>query len=559
MTSIDPADFNVLSGAFKAVAEEMGDIMLRSAYSSIVREAKDCSTCIMDGDARTVAQAEAIPVHMNSLAAAVPYIREKYDLRETQPNHAFITNNPYQNGQHLNDIIFLLPVFHDDRLVAFAGSICHHLELGGAVAGSNADAKDLYQEGVIIPTMRIDVERDLGEGPVEQLLAANVRLPEIVIGDFHAQIAAVLRGRVLLQELFGRYGANLVAACMGELQDYSERMLRAVIKELPDGEYYGEDFLDGRTLNEPQPVVRARVTIDGDNARIDMSESDDQVSWPVNAPVASTHSAVMTVFGQLAGAGVPTNDGVYRPIEIVTRKGSILDPHHPAPVRGRMSSAYRTATAVKRALAAAAPDQFSAAGSDSTHTVTMSRRDDNGYEMFAEILMGGNGAGPTNDGAEVVAQMLSNTGNTPVEAIEMDHSFVRLAEYSLIPDSGGGGRFRGGLGQRRVYDILKDGVLISTNGDRNNTPPWGLQGGDDGSKARNILVRDGKETQIQAAANFEVGKGDRFIVEISGGGGYGDPGMRAPALVADDLRCGRITGDAAHAVYGVDPGVGEDD
>ncbi|MDH3701660.1 MAG: hydantoinase B/oxoprolinase family protein [Alphaproteobacteria bacterium] len=554
MTRIDPADFNVLSGAFKSIAEEMGDIMLRAAYSSIVREAKDCSTCVMDADARTVAQAEAIPVHMNSLAAAVPAIRKKYDLAAVRPTDAFVTNNPYENGQHLNDIIFLLPVFHEETLVAFTGSICHHLEVGGAVAGSNADATEIFQEGIILPTMRIDIERDLGDGPVEQIIAANVRLPEIVIGDFHAQISAVLRGRTLMQELFDRYGRDLIGRCMAELQDYSERMLRASIAALPDGEFYGEDRLDGRTLDSPQPAIRARVVIEGDHALVDMSESDDQISWPVNNPVASTHSAVMTVFGQLAGTGVPTNDGIYRPIDIITRKGSVLDPHHPAPVRGRMSAAYRTASAVKRALAEAAPELFSAAGADTTNTITMSQRgggNGGGYQMFAEIIMGGNGAGPDNDGAEVVAQMLSNTGNTPVEAIEMDNDFIRIEEYALIPDSGGPGRRRGGLGVRREYAILKDGVLISTNSDRHNTAPWGLAEGRDGNLACFTLIRDGKETRVPGASNIECKQGDRFRIQIPGGGGYGDPATRDPAAVLDDVRCGRISKRAAQDEYGV--------
>lgn len=551
---IDPADFNVITGAFKSVAQEMQDILLRSAYSSIVREAKDCSTCVMDASARTVAQAEAIPIHMNSLAAVVPAIRAKYDLANLRPNDAFVTNNPYEYGQHLNDIIFILPVFQDDQLVAFTGTICHHLELGDAVAGTNANATDLYQEGLILPTMRIDLDRDLNDGPVEQIIAANVRLPDIIIGDFHAQISAAIRGRGLMGELIDRYGLPLIAACMSAVQDYSENMLRATIAKLPDGEYFGEDTLDGQFLGGPQPVIRARVVIDGDSALIDMSHSDDQVSWPVNAPVASTHSAVLTVFGQLAGADVPTNDGIYRPIEIRTRKGSVLDPHHPAPVRGRMSSAYRTGTAVKRAMASAAPDMFSASGNDTTNTITMSCRGEgpNGrLEMFAEIIMGGNGAGIHNDGAEVVAQMLSNTGNTPVEAIEIDQRFVRVRDYALIADSGGAGRQRGGLGVRRSYDILKDGVLISTNSDRHDSSPWGLAGGHDSGRTTFTLYRGNKAVRIPGASNIECGKGDRFVIEICGGGGYGDPTERDREAVREDVRCGRVSEQAAADIYGL--------
>ncbi|MEZ5856984.1 MAG: hydantoinase B/oxoprolinase family protein [Hyphomicrobiaceae bacterium] len=548
ISAIDPADFNVLTGCFRSIAAEMSDIMLRAAYSTIVREAKDCSTCLMDAEARTVAQAEAIAVHMNSLSAAVPYFRERYDIAKTRPDEMYITNNPYQNGQHLNDIILLMPVFHDDRLVAFTGSICHHLELGGAVAGSNANATEVYHEGLILPAMKIN-EADLYDGPVEAIIRANCRLPEIVLGDFHAQLSAVMRGRKLMQELVQRHGVELTSLAMRELQDYSERMLRATIRALPDGTYSGEDALDGRTLDSPQPMIRAKVTIRGDEAFVDLSDSDDQVSWPVTCPVASTHSAVMTVFGQIAGSGVPTNDGTYRPIRIATRKGSILDPHHPAPVRGRMASAYRTASAVKRALGSVIADRLSAAGSDSTNIITMSRPRGQGYEMFAESISGGYGAGPANDGADVIAQMLSNTANTPVEALEMDHDFMRLERYEMIQDSGGAGTFRGGLGVRRVYDILDDGVLLSTNGDRHMTGPWALAGGHEGSRAMFGVIRDGQLKKLPAATNLALQKGDKVIIEISGGGGYGEPAQRDRAAVRRDLREGRISAEAARAIY----------
>ncbi len=548
ISAIDPADFNVLTGCFRSIAAEMSDIMLRAAYSSIVREAKDCSTCLMDREARTVAQAEAIAVHMNSLSAAVPYFRQRYDISKTRPDEMYITNNPYQNGQHLNDIILLMPVYHGGELVAFTGSICHHLELGGAVAGSNANATEVYHEGLILPAMKIN-EADLYDGPVEAIIRANCRLPEIVLGDFHAQLSAVMRGRTLMQELVQRHGVELVSLAMRELQDYSERMLRATIATLPDGTYYGEDALDGRTLDSPQPMIRAKVTIRGEEAFVDLSDSDDQVAWPVNCPVASTHSAVMTVFGQIAGSGVPTNDGTYRPIGIATRKGSILDPHHPAPVRGRMASAYRTASAVKRALGTVIAERLSAAGSDSTNIITMSRPRGQGYEMFAESISGGYGAGPGNDGADVIAQMLSNTANTPVEALEMDHAFMRLERYEMIQNSGGAGQFRGGLGVRRVYDILEDGVLLSTNGDRHMTGPWALAGGHEGSRAMFGVVRDGKLQKLPAATNLALQRGDKVVIEISGGGGYGDPALRDRAAVRRDLKEGRISAEAARAVY----------
>ena len=548
--AIDPADFNVLTGCFGSIAVEMSDIMLRSAYSSIVREAKDCSTCLMDADGRTVAQAAGIPIHMNSLSAAVPYFRELYDFSETRPDEMYITNNPYQNGQHLNDIIILMPVFHRDNLVAFTGSICHHLEVGGAVAGSNADATEVYQEGVILPSMKIN-EADLHDGPFESILRANCRMPGIVLGDFHAQLSAVIRGRALVQELAQRHGQDLVALAMRELQDYSERMLRQTIATLPDGSYFGEDRLDGQKLGAHGPAIRAHVEIRGDEAVIDLRESDDQVTWPVNAPVASTHSAVFTIFGQLAGSGVPTNDGTYRPIQIKTRKGSVLDPRHPAPVRGRMSSAYRTCSAVKRALAKVIPEKLSADGNDCTNIITMSRPKGDSYEMFTDLTAGGNGAGPANDGEDVVAQTLSNTANTPIEALEMDHRFVRVESYAMAQDSAGAGQFRGGMGARRVYEVLQDGVLLSTNGDRMMAKPLGIAGGCASGANFYGVLRDGVVMQIPAATNMTVNAGDKVIVEVAGGGGYGDPKRRDRDAVRRDLAQGRISVEAARQIYGL--------
>lgn len=550
--TIDPADFNVLTNAFRSIAAEMGDIMLRSAHSSIVREAKDCSTCLTDAGGRTVAQSEMIPVHMNSLAAAFDYARRKYDITTLTPEEAIITNNPYENGQHLNDIILLLPVFHEGELCAFTGSICHHLEVGGAVAGSNVNATEIYHEGIVLPTMRINVERDLYDGPVEQILAANVRLPDIVIGDFHAQLSSVLRGRTLMQELIARHGLPLVREAMRELQSYSERMMRETIAALPDGEYYGEDVIDGLQPGDPPVTVRARVRIEGDRATVDLSETDDQVTWPINAPIASTESAVLTVFGLLLGPDVPTNDGTYRPISVVARRGSLLNPVHPQSLRARMTAIYRVVTAVKRALGGAVPEKVAAAGNDCANIITFSQRGPRGYQMFTESVSGGYGAGSRSDGADVVAQSLSNTANTPVESIEMDHDFIRLRSYELIPDSGGAGRHRGGLGIRRVYEITGDNVLFSRNGDRQDSAPWGLDGGQEARRSATTIRRGNETIPVAAAANIMVRRGDVIVVETSGGGGFGNAADRDRALVRRDLEDGRVTREAALATYGLD-------
>ena len=550
--NLSPGDFAVISGALRSAAGEMGEVLMRAAHSTIVRESRDFCTSILDARGETVAQAEGTPIQMNSLSAALEWIDNKYDLTTVRAEDAFILNNAYENGQHLNDIILILPVFDaDGELLAFAGNIAHHLEVGGAVAGSNADATEIFQEGLILPSMRINFERDLYGGPIEQIIEANVRCPDVVLGDLHAQVSSVLRGRTRLLELLNRYGRGRLCAAMRELQDYSERVMRDVITQIPDGVYIGDDVLDGQRAGDALVPMRARITITGSEVEVDLSECADQVRWPINVPVASTQSGTLTLFATLLGPHAITNAGTYRPFRIVTRKGSIVDPLHPAPVRGRMTGVYRMATAIKRALGEAAPERTAAAGCDSTLTVTLSRRGPNGYEMFTEILAGGNGGACGYDGAEAIPQILSNTGNAQVEAIERSHEFVRVVEYALITDSAGAGEFRGGLGVRKCFEVLADDVLLSTNGDRHQSSPWGLNGGAEGSRTvYRIYRREGGAVEtIDASGMHTMNAGDVFEMIISGGGGWGVSSARDPVRVLADVRNDRVSEAAARETY----------
>lgn len=555
---LSPGDFAVISGAMRSAAGEMGEALMRAAHSTIVRESRDFCTSVLDANGDTVAQAEGTPIQMNSLSSALDWISDKYGLETVKPGDAFLLNNAYENGQHLNDIILILPIFDaDDALIAFAGTIAHHLEVGGAMAGSNADATEIYQEGLILPSMRIDFEKDLYGGPIEQIITANVRCPDVVLGDLRAQMSSVLRGKARLLEILERYGREKFIRGMAELQDYSERRMRAVIARIPDGVYVGDDMLDGQRAGDPLVPMRAKITVRDDEVEVDLSECADQVVWPINIPLASSQSGTLTLFATLLGPEAITNAGTYRPIKIITRKGSIVDPIHPAPVRGRMTGVYRMATALKRALGVAVPDQTAAAGCDGTFSVTIAYKDGGQYNMFTEILAGGNGGAKGCDGAEAIPQILSNTGNAPVEAIERGHPFVRIREYSLIANSGGAGEFRGGLGIRKRFEILADEVLLSTNGDRHQSDPWGLAGGEPGSRTAYIIHRDGQEIRIDAASNQKLYKGDIFEMVISGGGGWGDPTSREPALIQQDIRNGRITIEAARKSYphAFEPGV----
>ena len=548
--SLSPGDFAVVSGALRSVAGEMSEVLMRAAHSTIVRESRDFCTSVLDASGDTVAQAEGTPIQMNSLSAAMEWIHGKYDLATVRPGDAFLLNNAYEHGQHLNDIILILPVFDTDgTLVAFAGNIAHHLEVGGAVAGSNANAREIYQEGLILPSMRIDFERDLYGGPVEQIIEANVRCPDVVLGDLRAQVSSVLRGRARLQTLLKRYGQNQITEAMSELQSYSERVMRNVIQQIPDGVYTGDDVLDGEKEADALVPMRARITVSGSDVEVDLTDCADQVTWPINVPVASTQSGTLTLFATLLGPEAITNAGTYRPFTLVTRKGSIVDPIHPAPVRGRMTGVYRMATAVKRALGAAVPQEVAAAGCDSTLTVTLSHRVDGRYDMFTEILAGGNGGAYGCDGAEAIPQILSNTGNAPVEAIERQHRFVRVLEYSLIRDSGGAGEFRGGLGVRKRFEVLADNVLLTTNGDRHQSNPWGLAGGSEGTRTAYIIHRAGGPEAVNASGMHTLNKGDVFEMVISGGGGWGPSERRDTGRIKADIRNGRVSENAARNNY----------
>jgi N-methylhydantoinase B len=524
--ALDPVMFSTANNIFHSIANEMGTVMLLSAYSSIAREAKDTSTCLMDPEGRVVAQSVMIPIHMNSLSMAVAGLRERFDLSATAEDEVYVMNHPYANGQHLHDIIVLLPIFHGGTLCGFAGSISHHVDMGGG-AIINANATELFQEGLIIPPMKLKEEVAFHGGVLEQMLGANVRAPNLVLGDYRAQHFACLRGRELLQQMVGKFGLATVRQAMEELQAYSERFMRANIARLPDGTYSGEDFCDALTPGDPPITIRATVTIKGDEAEVDLTGCADQVAGPVNAPIASTWSAVYTFFVSIMSQGAPVNDGSYHPIRVRTRKGSICDPVYPAAVRSRMSTCYRIYSALRRAFAEVIPEQVAACGHETTTSVAFSRKTPEKYHVYHEVVAGGLGASMHGDGCDGVAQPLSNTGNTPVEVMEVDLDFARVRSYDLISGSGGAGLHRGGMGIRKVYEILEDDVLFCSNGDRCDHAPWGVNGGRRGSLSAFRILRNGETIELTAQNTFMTRKGDVVVVETCGGGGWG----AAPAAV----------------------------
>ena len=473
--ALDQVDQAIISQALIAAAKEMGIKLVRSAYSPIVREANDCSAALLDAEGNVVSQAELIPMQLGPIGTTFRPCAERYPPENLEPGDFYINNDPYNGGQHVPDIFIFTPIFFSDRLVGFSATVAHHLDLGGGAPGLNMAAGDVHQEGLIFPPSRYNVNRDWNGGPFERLVRANVRVPEKTIGDCNAQFAANGVGARRVTELCEKFGADMVTEAMHGLLDYAEQRMRAAIAAAPDGVYVGEDQLDSDGENDEPLPVRARVEIAGDTVSVDYAGTCDQVRTNVNCPFASTIAAGLScVKSVLTSPDIPFNEGAKRPISITAPYGSLLNPRPPAPVRARMLSAYRAYNAVMKALADAVPDQVMAAGFDTTHATCMSHLGEEGYGIYLEIFGGGYGASAVGDGCDAVDSPLSNCSNIPIEAIDMEHPFFRVSEYALVAGSGGGGEHRGGLGVRRVYEVLADDVEYQSYSDRFTIPPEGL-------------------------------------------------------------------------------------
>ncbi len=550
---LDAAEFTIISQALASIAQEMGEQLVRSAYSTIIREARDCSTSLLDADGRVIAQAQFCPIHMNSFSTVFQAFARRHDVRSLRPGEALLTNDPYSGGQHLNDFVLFTPIFAREELVAFGASIGHHLDVGGGAAGPNAAAGDIFSEGLRIPLLRLDLATDLGTGILEEMIRANVRPPDLVMGDVYAQIAANRTGETRLLELIERFGLERVRTAAGALQDYSERLAREAIADIPDGVYEAEDWVDDNGFTDEPLRVALRITVSGDRMQLDFSGSAPQTRGIVNSPLTSTISAALGAIALLLGGGdIPVNDGMYRPIEIHVPRGSFLNPSRPVAVRARNNPCNRVYNVVMQAMASVMPGMVMSAGNDTTNAIGMGHLSEDAYRVYMEVVGGGWGACGAADGADVVDAPIANCSNIPVEALEAEYPFMQIEEYGQRRGSAGAGRRRGGMGVRRVYRILDDGVTFNCYSDRHRIAPWGLFGGQEALPSRFLVERDGQMLTVPSKANFPLQKGDRLIIETSGGGGFGDPRERERDAVLRDVEDGIITLDEARLVYGLD-------
>ena len=554
--SVDQTTLAILARALHAAAEEMGVNLIRSAFSTVVREARDCSTALLDAQGNIVAQAEMIPMQLSALAMSFKACQAALDLSRLGPRHAIILNDPYSGGQHLNDIILFTPIFAGDTLLGFAGSTAHHLDIGGGSAGINTRATDIYQEGLVLPPLLFEVDRDWHGGLLGRLFAANVRTPVFGVGDLDAQFAANFTGAQRLVTLAERVGIPVLFRAMSEVLDYSERRMRAAIEAIPDGVYAGEAFIDD-DVYAPDPLpIRVMVRVEGSELWCDFTGTAPQVRGMFNCPLSSSFAAAFAAIRAVASdKGIPANDGCNRPIHLTFPEGSLLNPRFPAPVRARMQAASRAFNAIHAALSQAVPDRVPAPGFDTTTGFYLSQQRAGVYRVFADVLGGGYGAGRGYDAADATDNPLSNCRNTPVEAIEQVHDYLLVRRYALVPDSGGPGRWRGGLGFCRELEILGPGVELTIYSDHFKLPPPGRQGGLPGKTGSLTVQRRGQHIDLDAKATFPLEPGDVVRLELGGGAGYGDPRERPREQVERDLADGRITPAHAQAFYGHEPAV----
>lgn len=535
---ISPADQAVIGQALMSTAREMGAKLYRSAFSPIVRDGKDASTGIMDASGAAVAQSdELIPVLVGSLSITLRHCMAACPPERLEEGDFYITNHPYRGAHHLQDILIFMPIFVEGRIIGYAAAVAHHLDIGGGAPGLNSSATDLYGEGLIIPPARWNHQRDWQAGNLRGMIAANIRVPEQTIGDIESQFAACFTGIARLRELCARHGTATVEAAMAGQIAYVERRLRAAIRDLPDGTYVGEDFVDDDGLSAEPLRIRASVTIAGDQLAVDFAGTSPQVRTDLNAPYASVVSGTLAALKSfLSGDDVPFNEGAARAVTITVPEGTLLNPRFPAPVRARMEATYRAYDAVLKALGASMPERAVATGFDSTTSFCLTQLKEGRYRVFIELRDGGYGASAEGDGCDAVAGPLSNCTNVPVEAADADYPFFRIEEYRLLPGTGGPGRHRGGNGSLRRYRILEEGVRLAIYCDRFRVPAAGLAGGEPGALAGCRVLRGAEVIAVRSKDDLVLQAGDVIEMWTGGGGGHGPESERPAVLRAADAR-----------------------
>jgi N-methylhydantoinase B len=545
----DPITFEVIRNALVAATDEMVLALRKSAYSTNIKTRSDFSCAFFDAELRAVAQGFTQPVHLGSMVEQTPRAIRDYGPENLLPGDVIITNDPFPSGVHLNDVSLISPVHHEGELLGYVANLAHHVDVGGGAPASVGSFREVFQEGVIIPPVKV-VEGGVIVDDVFRLILAQIRSKHETAGDLRAQIAANMTGARRLQALADRHGRATIVETMRELLDYTERRTRAEIAALPFGVYEAEGSVDTDGYTDEPVKLKARVEISADGVHFDLAGSDPQRRAPVNSTYAQTFSACAYAVKCLIDPDLPVNDGFYRVVTMDAPSGSVTNCTWPAPVVGGWETQTRLVDVIFAALLPAFLERLPAgtkammchAGFGGVDPVT------NEYYCFLETFGGGYGGRYASDGPDAVQTHGQNTENAPVEETELNYP-VRVTRLSLVEDSDGAGRFRGGLGLRKDF-LFDRPTTFTVLADRTLRGPAGALGGHDGKVAEYVLIRRGVEMRLSAKTTLEVEPGDTISYRTCGGGGYGPPEERDPERIARDVREGKVSAERAREVYG---------
>lgn len=549
---LDPVTHEIIVGKLLATVDEMGIVMAKTSMSPIVYEVLDfaCGICAPNGD--LVAQSNGITLFTGTFAAQVRYVMDRF-AEDMKPGDIFCTNDPFNGGTHPNDMAIMRPIFADNRVLAYAITVAHWLHIGGAVPGSlPVNATSLFEEGLRLPAIRLARNDQLNDDII-RIIEENVRMPKLAMGDLHAQIATVRIAERNLSTMAERYGAATLHAAFDQINAASELISRQVISALPDGTYEANDLIDGDGVTEDSIPVRVRITVAGEHMAADFSGTSPTAAGPVNCSKGALESAVKTVFKALVGPDAPSNEGWFRPLSITVPRNTVFSAEKPALTGWYYEGSVHASELMWRALAPLKPERFSAGSYTSLTVLYLTGVTDAG-DLFLHIepQHGGWGATPACDGANaLIALTDGDTFNHSIEVLEAKFP-LRVSRYAFNTENGSGaGRFRGGFGLVREYQMLCDEGAIYCGISRNTTPPWGIDGGETGSCNYVEIAKEGEPEPIRLHhhPNWPVAKGDRVRVISGGGGGWGHPHDRDRKAIQADIHDGFISSDDAKTYY----------
>jgi N-methylhydantoinase B len=547
----DPIEFELFKNALFGVADEMALTVFRTTYSGVLKDNMDYSTAMFDGAGVLVAQGLTLPGHLGSMPTAIAALKAAFGGR-IDPGDVFILNDPFQGGMHLPDVFVFKPIFRDDALIAWAGTVCHHTDVGGRVPGSNAsDSTEIYQEGLRIPPLKL-YERGARNETLFALIETNVRVPVKVFGDLRAQLAACHIAEAAMLDLAAHYGVEKLAQYMTELVDYAERMTRAAIRDLPDGVYDFLDHIDDDGIDVGVPIpLQVTITKRGDKVHVDWTGTSPQVRGAINNTLSYTKSASYCGIRSILPQNIPTNEGVFRAIEVTAPAGTIANGVLPAACAARGLTGFRMVDCMFGALAKMLPDQvFAASDGGNTGVSIGGYHADRTPFIYVDFTCCAWGARPYADGLDGNSHIYANMASQPIEVTETEQP-LQITAYEFIQDAMGPGKFRGGAPFRREYKLLADEAILQVRSDRRDFRPFGLYGGGAGQPSMNYLNPDKNPAPLPSKLTMTMQKGDLFRHEVAGAGGWGDPLERDPALVLKDVRNEFVSERAAREDYGV--------